>query len=263
MNKFTKALILCGQIPNDLSTPWLNGSQSIEFTKLEREAEEARRFFAPKLWKGFGFPIVTLTKEMFETLMATDPPDTWSAPWGVFVIEIGASASLFVADAFDPDDLKRRVPDDVEPEAMDDVARALSRRLLINFGEPVEFDKDTMNNVIDNLAYILAERPEGLDVLEHRPSAKAKRKQGVKNYSKVEYIIQPTRSAHTPANTGNGSTGIGDKLEVRTLVRGHYRQQPHGPRKALRRTQWIAPFWRGPEDGPISIHPIAVREMAS
>lgn len=37
---------------------------------------------------------------------------------------------------------------------------------------------------------------------------------------------------------------------VTTLVRGHWRQQAHGPRHTLRRATWITPFWRG--EGPLA-----------
>jgi hypothetical protein len=48
--------------------------------------------------------------------------------------------------------------------------------------------------------------------------------------------------------------GVGrDSPHVTTLVRGHWRQQAHGPKHSLRRTTWIEPFWRG--EGPISVRP--------
>ena len=34
---------------------------------------------------------------------------------------------------------------------------------------------------------------------------------------------------------------------VQWMVRGHYRMQAHGPQHALRRKQWIKPFWKGNE----------------
>lgn len=40
---------------------------------------------------------------------------------------------------------------------------------------------------------------------------------------------------------------------VRSLVRGHWRNQPHGPRSSLRKWIHIEPFWRGPEDAPIAV----------
>lgn len=51
---------------------------------------------------------------------------------------------------------------------------------------------------------------------------------------------------------GQGTAREGQSLIVRTLVEGHWRNQAHGPRHTLRKVIWIAPFWRGPEDGPES-----------
>ena len=38
----------------------------------------------------------------------------------------------------------------------------------------------------------------------------------------------------------------GWKLRARFTVRGHWRNQAHGPGRALRMRKWIAPFWKGP-----------------
>lgn len=40
-----------------------------------------------------------------------------------------------------------------------------------------------------------------------------------------------------------------------TLVRGHWRNQPCGPRHALRQLIWIAPFYRGPDGAPLLVRP--------
>ena len=42
---------------------------------------------------------------------------------------------------------------------------------------------------------------------------------------------------------------------VQVAVVGHWKNQPHGPKNTLRRMQWIQPYWRGPEDAPILMHP--------
>lgn len=51
--------------------------------------------------------------------------------------------------------------------------------------------------------------------------------------------------------------GARNSPSVTTLVRGHWRQQPHGPRRELRRAQWIEPFWRG--DGPLASRTVRLR----
>ncbi len=40
---------------------------------------------------------------------------------------------------------------------------------------------------------------------------------------------------------------------VQSLVRGHWKKQAHGPERSLRKMIYVAPFWRGPIDAPISM----------
>ena len=56
-----------------------------------------------------------------------------------------------------------------------------------------------------------------------------------------EYVERGTRSSE---KTGRHNRGM---PTVQWMVRGHYRMQAHGPQHALRRKQWIKPFWKGNE----------------
>jgi hypothetical protein len=47
----------------------------------------------------------------------------------------------------------------------------------------------------------------------------------------------------------------GSKLSVQSLVRGHWKRQPYGPKASLRKWMWREPYWRGPEDAPILQRP--------
>lgn len=51
-----------------------------------------------------------------------------------------------------------------------------------------------------------------------------------------------------------GSREIAFRLKHRHIVRGHYRNQPHGQGRQDRKRIWIAPFWKGPEDGAQIVH---------
>lgn len=44
-------------------------------------------------------------------------------------------------------------------------------------------------------------------------------------------------------------------VTVQTLVAGHWKMQPHGPRRELRKLIHVEPYWRGPEDAPIAVRP--------
>lgn len=48
----------------------------------------------------------------------------------------------------------------------------------------------------------------------------------------------------------------------RWMVRGHWRLQPYGPRRTLRRAQWIDPYVKGPEDKPLDVRPTVWRAHA-
>jgi hypothetical protein len=51
-----------------------------------------------------------------------------------------------------------------------------------------------------------------------------------------------------------GSREISFRIKNRFIVRGHYRNQAHGPRRSERTLRWVAPFWKGPEEGARLVH---------
>ena len=56
--------------------------------------------------------------------------------------------------------------------------------------------------------------------------------------------------------------GGGKSPTVRSLVRGHWRNQVHGPRNSLRKWIHVEPFWRGPDGAPVAVRPHIMRERA-
>jgi hypothetical protein len=48
---------------------------------------------------------------------------------------------------------------------------------------------------------------------------------------------------------------VAGPLHVQVLVRGHWKQQPHGVGRTERKFIHIEPYWRGPEDAPIAVRP--------
>ena len=62
-------------------------------------------------------------------------------------------------------------------------------------------------------------------------------------------IVHLRRSEFRHLQTG---TGTGHKLSVRFPVRSHYRRQPYGPGRQLRKLIIVPAHWKGPDDAPIS-----------
>ncbi|WP_328853248.1 hypothetical protein OG994_12000 [Micromonospora globbae] len=65
----------------------------------------------------------------------------------------------------------------------------------------------------------------------------------------------PTSTRSAPGDSGRSHTS-------RIWVSGHWRNQPHGPGRALRRPVYINPFLRGPDDAPIKLS-TTVRMLSS
>lgn len=52
-----------------------------------------------------------------------------------------------------------------------------------------------------------------------------------------------------------GETSPHGPPSVQSIVRGHYKRQPVGAGHTGRKVIWVEPYWRGPEDAPILVHP--------
>lgn len=46
---------------------------------------------------------------------------------------------------------------------------------------------------------------------------------------------------------------LGKRVQVRTLVAGHWKRQPFGEGRKQRKWIQVEPYWRGPEDAPIAV----------
>lgn len=60
--------------------------------------------------------------------------------------------------------------------------------------------------------------------------------------------LKPARRALLDAPTADHDTGR--RLTTRHVVRGHWKNTPHGPGASLRRLQWIDDYIRGPQGAP-------------
>lgn len=66
---------------------------------------------------------------------------------------------------------------------------------------------------------------------------------------KLDSDLLESARAWTQAASSDNTTAW--RLRSKFTVRGHWRNQPHGPGRSLRRRKWIAPYWKG--EGPTKI----------
>ena len=104
---------------------------------------------------------------------------------------------------------------------------------------------------INSLLYISS--PDGRQRRQRSAREKLDRKVeklGPKKRQRVER--EGSRSEREYILVGRGvvvqdKSGTGTPLKTRHMVRGHWRNQPWGPKRLLRRMKWIEPHWRGPD----------------
>lgn len=68
--------------------------------------------------------------------------------------------------------------------------------------------------------------------------------------SPIQLDVRPAIRAYALASEGTAEDKQRRKMTVQSLVRGHYKLQPYGPERSLRKRIWISPYWRGPDDAP-------------
>lgn len=164
---------------------------------------------------------------------APDPSDTAihiHASDGTRVLETWIDRKGLSWDAFDD------LPDDVTDDA-DRAARHALRQIV--FG---------------TIAYINA--VEGAMEQRFAPSPTKKTKKPDDKVRASHWTVGRTIKIdpRLVAAVRAGSREVAFRLKHRHIVRGHYRNQAHGPARSLRTKKWIACYWKGPEEGATLVH---------
>ncbi len=85
---------------------------------------------------------------------------------------------------------------------------------------------------------------------EHR-AHHSKREKGLPEYNEFRFTMPV--NVNVRQGVSDYIAGGGRPLAVQTLVCGHWKLQPHGPAKSLRKRLHIMPYWRGPLDGAVAV----------
>jgi hypothetical protein len=66
-----------------------------------------------------------------------------------------------------------------------------------------------------------------------------------------ERDVHTVRLRHSDRDGSHGQAGGGREYRHRWVVRGHWRNQPWGPGRSLRRPVWVLPHVKGPDGAPL------------
>jgi hypothetical protein len=92
-------------------------------------------------------------------------------------------------------------------------------------------------------------------------SSKKKQRHGAPVFDVDRFLLAAPVSIDLREHVAAVSSGRASAAPtVQFLVRGHWRQQAHGPARAQRKTIWIEPHWKGPEGSRVLLRSHKVRE---
>lgn len=141
-------------------------------------------------------------------------------------------------------DIASDVPDST-PEAVnrDESTLELASRLVLNFVSWLHANGGTQ-----------AHRPEGHASTKHPDRDSHLRPTTWIIGRQVKIASELIASAKDLGQAANGTPRANWTVRFRHIVRGHMRLQACGPQHSMRKTIWIEPFWRGPEDAAAWSH---------
>jgi len=131
----------------------------------------------------------------------------------------------------------------MEPRAVS-ALESLARGAFLALANPDEFKKKTTTTSAS--------------------SSKTNNRNGPPDLTQAKYMLSAPvsidmRDLLTEHLSGKRKGG-GGAPKVQFLVRGHWKQQAHGPRHSLRKTIWVKPFWKGPDDTRVLLRTYQVKD---
>ncbi|MFI6496939.1 hypothetical protein [Nonomuraea typhae] len=103
-------------------------------------------------------------------------------------------------------------------------------------------------------SWLLMQQPKLVGRVTQRPDKAVRRSYGRAGRESPEVTVIDLRHLYVPdsADAGEGQEG-GRLYKHRWVVSGHWRDQPYGPNRQLRRRQWIPSYTKGPDGAPLLV----------
>lgn len=100
-------------------------------------------------------------------------------------------------------------------------------------------------------AWLLMQQPTLVERSQQYPDRSVRRAYARQDRPAPEVTIVDLRPAYTPRVQPEEVEGDPRRYRVRWVVSGHWRDQPYGPERSLRRRQWIPAYVKGPDGAPL------------
>lgn len=201
-------------------------------------------------WRESSYAKLEVGHKLAASLCLTDVPEelTPKMPWPAWSLIVpdgllGELARIWVLDAEDLHAGKRRQ------------VFLLVDRHGRHPGKIGEVENEMIHSLVYGAALALSNPEDFRKERHHKPSARSAkgRTGGAPDLTSARFLLSAAVKVdlreHVRAALDDERAGRrrGSSPKVQFLVRGHWRNQAHGPGLTLRTPKWIFPFWKGPE----------------
>lgn len=102
-------------------------------------------------------------------------------------------------------------------------------------------------------AWLLIQQPNLVERTIERPDKSVRRSYGRAGREDPEVTVIDLRHLYVPKDPDAGEEVGTRHYRHRWVVSGHWRNQPYGPDREMRRRQWIPSYTKGPDGAPLMI----------
>lgn len=229
------------------------------------------------MWGAFGMQSVRMPDPYVAALIATDVhPDIYSQvklPWLCFEVLFGSVIPGFESVIFcqRPDGTISYLVNAASGSIVA-VGQSISLETFVTgldsaHPDPIDgvspdTDLDQVSRVKNMAARLIVNACLDIGANHSSRIAKSSLKLALRKFQRVprEFVIGKPLKIDCVQNVRDYASGKTRGLSsVTTLVRGHWRDQPYGPHKSLRKIIWIMPHFRG--DGPLLVRPVQLGDQ--
>jgi hypothetical protein len=230
-------------------------------------------------WRQNGFARLEVGHKLASALMFTDAPDSVQSPWPCWslivpngllgdlpvqriwcfadrpaVLLISSPSNFGLIQVLQDDDkgLHEEIEKNDGTKYADQILRALPllrnliRGVCLTLSDPSEWRKGDWYG-----------KPSGSEI--KKPSKHKELPVGERYVVGAPVKIDLREEVLEHMRTGRVGGSSPTKL---FLVRGHWRRQAHGPKASLRKTIWVEPFWKGPEEARVLLRPYQANDSS-
>lgn len=248
-------------------------AEIVDHPDVDDEMVEIIRAIAHR-WKRSGYPRLTTSHRRAAALMCTHVPQEVAcevkAPWGTYLIDVPGGLVESDRKSSNQQAIIHSVPSSILISVDDSVCTG------IIFGNGPEHIIDALvadenaSGLVPSIGGFLGEQENyrlmlgryvvgmSAEATELHPSETSKT-QSIKRDPRgnpVTWTFQVTRDVTVDCRQYVRDFCAGTSRSsptVQSLVRGHMKRQPCGAGSAERKTIFVEPYWRGPEDSPIAV----------